>query len=185
VNSPMSRACRCLVAIGIAAAALVSTGCGYALAGRGSFLPSYIQTIAVPALENATPVFNVEQPFTDKLRAEFIGRGKYKVVPESGAGADAVLIGRINNVGLVPVSFTDQQQAARYELRIVAGFEFRDLREGRTLWENPSLVFVQEYEISTSSIVDPAAFLGQEANAVERIATDFAKSVVTAILEAF
>ena len=36
-----------------------------------------------------------------------------------------------------------------------------------------------------ASGTDPAAFFGQEANALERVATDFAKSVVSAILEAF
>jgi outer membrane lipopolysaccharide assembly protein LptE/RlpB len=159
-------------------------GCGYSLAGRGSFLPSYIQTIGVPLFENVTPAFNVEQPLTERVRAEFIGRGKYKVIPDN-TGADAVLTGRITNIGLTPVSFTDQQQAARYELRVTAAFEFRDQRENRILWENPALVFVQEYEISTSAIVDPSAFLGQEANAIDRIATDFAKTVVTAIVEAF
>ena len=28
------------------------SGCGYALAGRGGFLPDYIETIAIPVFEN-------------------------------------------------------------------------------------------------------------------------------------
>jgi outer membrane lipopolysaccharide assembly protein LptE/RlpB len=165
-------------------AALSASGCGYSLAGRGSFLPEYIQTIGVPLFENRTAAFNAEQLLTDRVREEFIARGKYKVISDT-TGADAILIGRITNIGLAPVSFTDQQQAARYELRVTASFEFRDVKMDRILWENTNLVFSQEYEISTTGTVDPTAFLGQEANAIERLATDFSKSVVTAILEAF
>ena len=165
--------------------AATTPGCGYALAGRGSFLPDYIETIGVPLFINQTPYFEVEQILTERVRNEFIGRGNYNVLPES-AGADAVLIGRIVNVGLNPVSFTTQQQASRYEMRVTASFEFRDLREDEVLWENPALLFIEEYEVSTGSgVLDPQAFFGQSSNAVDRMATNFAKSVVTAILEAF
>ena len=34
------------------AASLPLSGCGYALAGRGSFLPAYIQTIGIPQFGN-------------------------------------------------------------------------------------------------------------------------------------
>ena len=180
----MNKILRTGAVLALLAGCLAAAGCGYALAGRGSFLPAYIQTIGVPVFENTTPVFTLEQVLTAKVRAEFIGRGKYKVVPDI-TGADAVLIGRITGVGLVPVSFTNEQQASRYEMRITAAFEFRDQRDNKILWENPSVVFSEEYEISTTGAVDPSAFLGQEANAVDRLATGFARSVVSAIVEAF
>ena len=69
-------------------------GCGYALAGRGSFLPAYIQTIGVPTFANRTTVFNLETLLTQKVRAEFIGRGKYQILPED-TGVDAVLTGEV------------------------------------------------------------------------------------------
>src|SRR6185503_9558806 len=34
------------------------SGCGYALAGRGSFLPSYIRVIGIPTFANRTTIFN-------------------------------------------------------------------------------------------------------------------------------
>ena len=74
--------------------ALAASGCGYALAGRGSFLPATIRTVGIPKLENRTTFFQVEDMLTDKIRAEFIGRGKYTVSPEA-AGADAVLTGTV------------------------------------------------------------------------------------------
>jgi len=54
------------------------------------------------------------------------------------------------------------------------------------LWENPGLVFRQEYEAQSGvNALDPAAFFGQDLNALERMSTDFAQSIVSAILEAF
>ena len=67
--------------------AVASSGCGYALAGRGSFLPAYIRVVAIPQLENASTFFQAEQVLTEKIRSEFIGRGKYTVVPDV-TGAD-------------------------------------------------------------------------------------------------
>src|SRR5688500_16689230 len=79
----------------------LSSGCGYALAGRGNFLPSYIQTIGIPTFQNHTSYFVLAELVTDKVRTEFIGRGNYKIVPEA-TGADAVLIGAVTNVSIVP-----------------------------------------------------------------------------------
>ena len=50
--------------------------CGYALAGRGSFLPAYIRTIGIPQFTNTTPYYELEQVFTERVRSEFIGRGQ-------------------------------------------------------------------------------------------------------------
>jgi len=159
-------------------------GCGYALAGRGSFLPAYIQTIGIPQFGNVTP-YEIEQAFTAHVRSEFIGRGKYKVLPET-TGVDAVLTGEIESLTIVPASFTDQNQASRYFVNVVAKMEFRDLRTNNVLWENPSLVFREEYEATQgTNALDPNAFFGQEANALERITTEFARTVVSSILEAF
>jgi hypothetical protein len=159
-------------------------GCGYALAGRGSFLPAYIQTIGIPQFGNATP-YEIEQAFTAHVRSEFIGRGKYKVLPQSG-GVDAVLTGEIVSLTIVPASFTDQNQASRYFVNVVAKMEFRDLKTNNVLWENPALVFREEYEATQgTNALDPNAFFGQEANALERITTEFARTVVSSILEAF
>jgi hypothetical protein len=166
---------------------LSGVGCGYALAGRGTFLPDYIKTIGVPAFANRTTVFNLETVVTQKVRAEFIGRGKFKILPQS-ADVDAVLTGDILSATLTPVSFSTQQLASRYALTVTARIELRDVRENKVLWENPSLFFRQEYEPQTGRIGNPqdvSAFFGQDANALERMSTDFARTIVSSILEAF
>ena len=55
-------------------AAVVCSGCGYTLAGQGSFLPDYIQTIGIPLFENATTVFEIEQTLTQQVVTQFIAR---------------------------------------------------------------------------------------------------------------
>jgi hypothetical protein len=163
-----------------------AAGCGYALSGRGSFLPDYIQTIGIPAFVNNTTVFDIELPLTQRVRQEFIGRGRYRVVPGT-AGADAVLTGTVTSVSLAPSAFNDQQLATRYAVTVVMKFEFRDVRENKILWENPALLFRDEFDLPSGSSTAPDAnvFFGQEGSAVIRLSENFAKSVVTSILEAF
>lgn len=161
------------------------SGCGYALAGRGSFLPADLQVIGIPQFVNVTPVYEIEQVFTERVRTEFINRGNYKVLPET-TGVDAVLSGEILSIQIQPASFTDQQQASRYILTVTAKIEFRDLKRNRILWDNPQWVFREEYEATSGAdALDPNAFLAQGTDALERVGTEFAKSVVSAILEAF
>ena len=164
---------------------LCAAGCGYALAGRGSFLPAYIQRIGIPTFVNRTTVFNLETLLTQKVRGEFIGRGKYQILPES-TNVDALLTGEVTAVSITPVSFTSQQLASRYALTLTARIELRDLRENKVLWENPSVTFRQEYDATTGrDSTDPAAFFQQDTNSIERISTEFARTIVSAILEAF
>jgi hypothetical protein len=67
-----------------------------------------------------------------------------------------------------------------------ARVELHDQREDKVLWENPNLMFRQEYEAqSGQNPLDPAAFFGQDQNALERMTGEFARSIVSAILEAF
>ena len=60
-----------LRALPVLAAGIGAASCGYALAGRGSFLPDYIKTLGIPMFGNATPYQAVEQVFTQKVRLEF------------------------------------------------------------------------------------------------------------------
>src|SRR5262245_616801 len=162
-----------------------STACGYSLAGRGSYLPAYINVIGVPPFVNRSTVFNLETLLTDKVRSEFIGRGKYRIVNDTN-GADAVLTGEVSAVRIDVIAYTAQQLASRYAITMSARVELRDLRENKVLWDNPTLTFRQDYEAqSGSNTLDPVAFFGQDVNALERMSSEFARTIVSAILEAF
>jgi hypothetical protein len=160
-------------------------GCGYALAGHGSFLPAYVKTIGVPVFVNSTTVFNVENLLTEKVRREFIGRGKYTILPQD-TGVDAVLKGTVTGISIVPVSSGVQQLASRYTITMTARIELRDTRDNSVLWENPSLIFREDYQATSGAApTDAAAFFGHETNALDRLSDEFARAIVSAILEAF
>jgi hypothetical protein len=166
-------------------AALASSSCGYSLAGRGSFLPESIKTIGVPDFTNRTPYFEFAQTLSQSVRSEFIGRGRYKVLPQD-SGVDAVLRAQLNTVSLTPTGFNDLQQATRYVVVVSLSIQLVQASDGKVLWQNPGQVLREEYQVSSGgALADPETFFGQASNAVQRMSTDFAKSVVSAILEAF
>jgi hypothetical protein len=160
------------------------SSCGYALAGRGSSLPAYVRTVGIPLFVNSTPVFDLEQVLTQRVRLEFIGRGKYQVSPDA-TGTDVVLNGEITSVAIQPTAFNENQQASRYAITVVVKVELKDLKQNKTLYENAGLSFRDEYEVTSTATVDPGSFLGQNRDALDRLAQDFARSVVSTILEAF
>jgi hypothetical protein len=135
---------------------------------------------------NRTTVFNLETQLTQDVRSEFIGRGQYRIVPEAGSDVDAVLTGEVTAVNITPASFSTQQLATRYVITMSARVQLLERADNKVLWENPGLVFRQEFDAqSTSNVLDPAAFFGQDRNAFERMSSDFARTIVSAILEAF
>ena len=169
----------------IVTAAVGAASCGYALAGRGSFLPAYIKTLGIPMFGNATPYQSVEQVFTQKVRLEFQSSRRYTIVP-SDEGVDGIVRGDITSISLQPVSLNDNQLASRFRVTVVVKVKFEDVKAQKTLWENPALSFSDEYELASSSTgADVSAFVGNERVAMDRMSTDFARSVVSAILEAF
>jgi outer membrane lipopolysaccharide assembly protein LptE/RlpB len=166
--------------------AFTGSGCGYALAGRGSFLPDYIMVVGIPQFENRSSFSQVEQILTEKVRSEFIGRGKYNVISDA-PGSDAVLTGEVIGLSAQPVSLNEQQLASRYLITWTIKVAFTDARTNEVLWSNDALTFRGEYELSTrgNTAIEGAVFVDQERSSIDRIASDVARSVVTSILEAF
>lgn len=176
---------RAITAVLAATALCTVSACGYSLAGRGAFLPAYIRNIGVPPFGNNTAIFDIDRRVSEHVRAELSGRGKYKVFP-TDAGNDAVLTGEISSVTISPVSFDQQQQATRYVLIMTARVEFKDLKTNKVLWSNPAMQFREEFEPTTGTdALDATAYFGQNTDALERLATEFSRSVVSALLEAF
>ena len=166
-------------------AVLVQAGCGYSLAGRGSFLPAYIKRIGIPLFTNSTTVFDLDRKVTDRVRSEFIGRGKWTIVPDQ-AGVDGVLSGTITGVTLTPVAFNQSQQATRYALAMTGSVEFKDLQTNKVLWNNPAMSYREEFDVpATSNTLDTGTFFGQDANALDRLSNEFSRALVSALLEAF
>lgn len=169
----------------ILAAGVSAASCGYALSGRGSFLPDYIKTLGIPMFGNGTPYQTVEQVLTQRVRLEFQSTRRYTVVP-TDENVDGVVRGDITAISIAPVSLNEQRLASRVRVTVGIKVKFEDVRAQKTLWENPALSFSDEYELaSPSGGTDVAAFIGGDRTAFDRLSVDFARSVVSAILEAF
>jgi hypothetical protein len=139
----------------------------------------------VPLFANRTTIFGLETQMTEKVRAELIGRGRYTIVPEA-AGVDAVLNGEVTSVRPDVASLNPNQIATRYTVTMTARVELRDTRDNSVIWEGQNLFFRQDYDAQTgTSALDPAAFFEQDLNALDRLTTDFAQTIVSALLEAF
>ena len=59
--------------------------------------------------------------------------------------------------------------------------EFKDLVQDDMIWSSNSFQFRDDYEIGE----DPEEFFDQEGLTLQRLAEEFAKSLVSSILEAF
>ena len=172
--------------VALIASMLFSSGCGYSLAGRGNFLPDYIAVIAIPTFENRSEQIEVEELFTLKVVEEFNSRGKYKIQAEE-AGADAVMHGIVLSFTSAPSVLEgggnqdDANQAATYTVVVRAQVQFLDLVQNDVIWSSNSFQFRDDYEIGE----DPEEFFDQEGLTLQRLAEEFAKSLVSSILEAF
>jgi outer membrane lipopolysaccharide assembly protein LptE/RlpB len=168
-------------------AATFFAGCGYHVAGRNDALPKTIHVIAVPAIENKTSSYRIEQRLTAATIHEFLARTNYKVVstPESG---DAVLRGKVLTVEAVPLLFTSipatattpaTTRATTMLVTMKCDVTLTDSSTQKVLYHNDNFVFRNEYEIST----DVNRFFEEQDPALDRMAQDFAKRLVAAVTE--
>jgi len=155
--------------------------CGYRVAGRGSRLPEGWKTIAVPALQNKTLRYRIEQRLTEAVIREFLARAKYRIVPDA-AGADAVVRGEVSSIESTAVLFdaaTGRATTVLITVRLKVRLE--EVESGRVVWQNDNYLFREEYEVST----DVASFFDEQNPALDRLAGDFAAAFVAALLENF
>lgn len=165
---------------------VASAGCGYALAGRGTFLPAHIKAVAILPFVNQTPVATIDQVMTRKVIEEFQGRGKFTIVPDAAA-ADALLNGTILSINRVDAGRTDTGLASRYRLTLTMKVTFTDAKTKEVIWSNDALQFSGEYDLTVRGTgqFEASTLVDQSPQAVDRMTTDAARTVVTAIVEAF
>ena len=163
----------------LVALSLTLSGCGYHVAGRTDALPPGIHVIAVPALENATTSFRIEQRLTSATVHEFLARTPYKVVSNPSAG-DAVLHGKVVGLEVVPLLFdTVSGRATTMLVTVKCEVTLTQTSTEKVLYHSDNFVFRNEYELSTNV----TSFFGEQDPALERLAKDFAQRLVAAVTE--
>ena len=143
-------------------------------------LPSRIKTVAVPAFQNNALRYKIESRFTDAVVNELIHRGRGLRVQGEREGADAVIEGVIKSFTYSGVLLDDKGRARIFEVTIEAAVTVRDQTENRVLYDNQNFVFRGEYEFAN----DPRNFFNEEDPAVERMARNFAESIVSTLTNA-
>jgi outer membrane lipopolysaccharide assembly protein LptE/RlpB len=165
----------------VLAVAILLSGCGYHVGGKGSALPPTIHTIAVPALVNRTPRYRIEARLTEAVVREFLSRTSYRVVSDPAAG-DAVLRGEVTSLeSAVAVFDTTTGRATTMLVTIRLKVSLVDQQTKAVIYSNDNFLFRQPYEIST----DVPTFFDESNPALDRMCGEFAQRLVAAILEKF
>jgi len=163
-------------------AVLMIGGCGYHTVGSASHIPAGVHTIAVPMFENRTQLPHLETWMTQATERELTMRTKIAVVPKTG-DADAVLKGVILTETALPLTYTSNSTTtttSSYVITVTAKVTLTDAH-GHVLFENDDYSFRQVYE-STEQL---SSFIEEDSPALQRLARDFAKAVVSDMLESF
>src|SRR5215475_11401355 len=119
----------------------------YGPTGRGDGLPKHIKTLAIPAFQNPSLRYKVEQRFTSAVVDEAIRRSRSLKIVSEPEGADAVMIGSIRYFGFRPVLLDDQGKARLFEITINVELTVRDQTTNKVLFNNQNYTFRGEYEI--------------------------------------
>jgi len=157
------------------------SACGYKTGGHAATLPADVHTLAIPAFVNQSKTYRVEQVLTAAVVREFVNRTHYRILNQESGDADATLRGTVVSTQITPVAYDSTTGRAASAI-ILVNMEVSLLdRHGKVLFGNPNYSFHDQYQISS----DVASFFEEESPAVDRLSQDFARTLVSNILEAF
>jgi len=160
-------------------------GCGYHVAGRVNALPKTIHTIAVPAFENKTTSYRIEQRLTAATVHELLAKTQFRVVADP-ANSDAVLRGKVLSLEAVPILFdtdpvTNSVRATLLLVTVKCEVTLMETESKKVLFHTDNFLFRNEYQLST----DVATFFAEQDPALDRLAQEFATRLVASITEAY
>jgi outer membrane lipopolysaccharide assembly protein LptE/RlpB len=163
------------------ALSIAGGGCGYHTVGHTVALPQNVHTIAIPGFVSQSQTFRIEQRLTDAVVREFNARTQFHVIHEVKNDADAILKGTVLSASTTPLAYDSQTGRAASALVTVSMQVTLTDRHGKVLFQNPSYLFHEQYELSR----DLASFFEEDSPAVDRLSRDFARALVANILEAY
>jgi outer membrane lipopolysaccharide assembly protein LptE/RlpB len=176
---------RPLASLSFAAPALLAllslSGCGYHTLGAATHLPPDIKTLAIPVFATRTEASGTEQALTEAVIREFTTRTRFRVTPNAGDDADAVLHGTILKQTTTPLTYNAAtQQSSSFVITIVASVTLT-AHNGKILYENRNYVFREQYQSTTNL----PTFIQEDPAAIQRLSNQFARQLVADVLEGF
>jgi outer membrane lipopolysaccharide assembly protein LptE/RlpB len=160
---------------------LFGAGCGYHTAGRAVNLPDNVQTISIPAFKNETTSYRIEQILTAAVVREFTTRTHYRILNDSNKESDATLTGTVLSTVASPLTYDTATGRSASLLVVVSMKVSLTTRDGKVLYQNPAYLFREQYEVSQ----DLSSFFEEDSPAFRRLSQDFARTLVSNILEGF
>ena len=168
---------------------LTSAGCGYHTAGHAVQLPENVQTISIPAFVNETSTYRIEEMLTSSVVREFTTRTHYRILHGSSETADATLRGTVLSTSASPLAYNSSTGQAASLLIVVSMRVTLSDRQGKVLYQNPAYLFREQYEVSGNAQQGTAknltSFFEEDSPAFRRLSQDFARTLVSNILEGF
>jgi len=168
------RACATILCLSLAS-------CGYHIAGKADLMPKSIHTIAIKPFSNSTQRNDLARLLPADISREFISRTHYRIISDVKQ-ADAVMEAAITD--FVSFSTTSDPVTGRStgaEVILHLNVYLTERATGKSLYQRTGYEFRERFEISEN----PATYFDESSTAVQRLATDAARSIVTAILENF
>ncbi len=160
---------------------VVFASCGYHTAGHTTAIPENVKTLAIPSFVNETQTYKIEQRLTAAVVREMVTRTHYHVVNGASDDADATLRGTVLATYTTPLTYDSQTGRAASVLVVVnIKIQMTD-RAGKVLYENPSYLFREQYQVSS----ELNSFFQEDSPAFDRLSRDFAQTLVSNILEGF
>jgi len=160
--------------------ALIVASCGYHTAGKASRIPTDVKILAVPAFVNQTKTYRIEAVLTEAVVREFNTRTRYRIVTDA-SDADAVLRGTVTGTQLAPLTYDSNTGRASTALVTVNMKVVLTAKNGRVLYENSNYVYREQYQISR----ELSSFFEEQGPAVQRLSQDFARTLVSNVLEMY
>jgi hypothetical protein len=159
----------------------MATSCGYHTSAKAVRLPNDLHTLYVPAFVNSTQTYHVAETLTTSVVQELHSRTNYRIITTNDGSADATLNGVVTTAATTALTYDSINGRISSSLVVIAMKVSLVSRNGRILWSNPNLLFREQYQVST----DPGSFFSEENPAVQRIARDFSRGLVSGLLEAY
>jgi outer membrane lipopolysaccharide assembly protein LptE/RlpB len=178
---PPPRLLICILAALLPGLLLNVTACGYHTAGHVVTLPENVKTLAIPAFLNQSQTYRIEQTLTSAVVHEFTTRTHYQILNRVSEDADATLRGTVLTTNATPLTYDSKTGRAESILVVVSIRVTLVDRQGKVLFQNPSYVFREQYQVSQ----EPGSFFEEESPAMSRLSRDFAQSLVSTVLEGF
>jgi len=158
---------------------LFALGCGYAIEGAVSNLPSNIRGLAIPIAQNASSKTRLAVMLTDELNRQFTTSKFLKL--EDIDRADAILKVSIRSVKIEGATLTNIARTSSRRMIVTVDASLKRKDTDTILWRSKGIVGRETYVVAADQV---STELNEEL-AMKKITRDLAEKIHNYIFEGF